>query len=119
LQLERLATTDLDNKWTEYESEATYHHARSFVEAKYRLRNTTENPSFVFDILFWLHFQKMFCYRFLPEPKDDLTLQEHMNKLNGKVVQMHGVIDSIQDQTNKVRFVNKFLLFLYSALLNR
>jgi len=68
----------------------------------------------------------MLCYRFLPEPKNDLTLEEQVNMLNEKantlgekVVQIHLSIESIQQQTKQVRFDSIFFLFFSSALLNR
>jgi hypothetical protein len=75
----------------------------------------------------------MLCYRFLLEPKNDLTLEEQVNTLNEKgnmlnekantlgekVVQIHLTIESIQQQTKQVRFDSIFFLFLSSALLNR
>jgi hypothetical protein len=68
----------------------------------------------------------MLCYRFLPEPKNDLTLEEQVNTLNEKantlgekVVQIHHTIESIQQQTKQVCFHSIFFLFLSSALWNR
>jgi hypothetical protein len=61
----------------------------------------------------------MLFYRFVPEPKDDLTLEEQVNTLNEKVIQMHHAIDSIQEQTKQVPFDKNFFLFLSSALWNR
>ncbi len=108
MDVERLATTILDHKWTEYENEATYHHARTFVEAKYRLRNTTENLSLVFDVVFSF-FQKFLCYRTLTEPKNDLNLQAQMTTLNEKFT-------LIQEQIKLVRLNNNLFFFLFPIL---